>query len=290
MENDKKWWEAKYAIVPNSDYVDVWNKWTNEKFNKHKHKLASIVNKAMNYEFEDLVDNHAHRLYETGYIKSCIEAISSRSRYSNYVIKNLPAYYFYEDEIYYDYDRDGSIERHAYYWNADMAEYLALKGDKLFNIIDKAFNTKINSKNYNTSDKTMLALQDLLLKSLEHQKELMEYRYEKNEISKADYDAYIKKYKEYRVYAGLIAENWAKREDEIRSVKNKTEARQIKVEKIKNALTYPIKKIKQLYTENKEKRLAKKLEEARIKKETEAKELAERKNHIKETNKELEKN
>ena len=171
-----------------------------------------------------------------------------------------------------------------------MAEYLALKGDKLFNIIDKAFNTKINSKNYNTSDKTMLALQDLLLKSLEYQKELMEYRYEKNEISKVDYDAYIKKYKEYRVYAGLIAENWVKREDEIRSVKNKTEARQIKVEKIKNALTYPIEKIKQLYTENKEKRLAKKQEEARIKKETEAKELAERKNHIKETNKELEKN
>ena len=283
---DKKWWEKDYLITKRgdistkliSDYTDFYQRFKTYKDGRYGRRRVinqtkKEIDKALRCDFSGLTRNSDYGTldwadnsdYHHG--GAYIKKIGEKKGYSTWGFartvevdnskrgRELPIYMDISKSTASGYDVEISV---------DISKYLASKGNLLFEVIEKAFNPKITFKNYKTTTDEMLKVQNKLLKALEYQKELMDYRFENGEISKSQYDKYLASYKENKVYAGLVAESWTNKEKEIDFVKCKDVVRKVRAEKFKESLKLPIVSIKKLHTENKQKRLERKAEKEKI--------------------------
>ena len=104
--------------------------------------------------------------------------------------------------------------------NVDMSKYLALQGVCLFEVIAKVFKPKITANNYKISEEDIKKISDILTKAIDYQKQYIEDKFNKNEISKHYYDKYIEKYKYHRVAARILPDVWNKRLDDYKAPKH----------------------------------------------------------------------
>lgn len=174
-----------------------------------REELVKVTKNALEFDFLDLAKGELYGKGDDAYLfGSLYTRRADLKRNRDMILKKLPPYINIIEKEY----EESGLTKKIKAVQADMSQYLAYKGDILFNIIDKAFDPKITVKNCKLSNEKMQQVQVVLLKALEYQNELVQDKFKNGRMSETDYSLYIKSYKRHKSAARSIAENWKNKE------------------------------------------------------------------------------